>query len=790
MTDHERIEQLEKRLQFMTNTMINIQVELQKLKEQVSGVKAVQPELKAAAAEEIQTEEIKKVTPEIIQPVPAELKPAPHTVIQTPPVSSSPPPMPAKKQNIEAFIGGKLITLVGILILVLGLGFFVKYAIDNDMIGPIGRVALGLLAGAALVGIAFRLKEKYKAFSAVLLSGGMATLYFSVYAAFSFYSLIPREMAFVVMVALTAFTVLAAVMYDLEIIGIIGLVGAYAAPALLSDDSGRVLILLSYMSIVNVGILILAFRKNWKILTQFAMYLSWAIFLGWFSNRYEYDKHFFIATGFGSLFFVLFYLMTVGFKLVRKFKFGVNDVIMLTINSFLYYGVCYRIFDDIHNGAFHGLMTVGIALIHVLFSMHTYRTSLADKRFFFLQIGLALTFIVIAVPVQLNGSWVTMVWSVGALLLYGIGRTQKVSFYEKLSYALVVLSLFSLFNDWAETLTYREALRYWDPVINITFLTSVLYLLSLAGILILAYRKKYRYEPVANSVVTVIANYGMILILFVMTYAVLCREIYYYFGKLFELSAVKTTGEFSYTMYDYDFEQFRFLWLFNFTAFYLSLFSFLVIRKWKHPVFHISSFVLNFIAAFVFLFGVVYALGELRILYMLNQNAEYYVQGPFYIAIRYVCYAFASVLLFFSWRLLRDLYPALVKYFNIFIHITALTALSAELTSWMVLASVKESMHAVDDLSSRVWYSVLWGAYSLLLIAYGILKKAKYLRFAAIALFGVTLFKVAFFDLYDISTGGKIIVFVCLGILLLVIAFLYQKFKTIIFGDDENEKHD
>lgn len=789
MTDHERIEQLEKRLQFMTNTMINIQVELQKLREQISGVPAATAEEKTVVAGEVKpvTLPAAKETVTPVEAVTGEIKTAPPPVIPPPPPTA---PKPAKKQNIEAFIGGKLITIIGISILVLGLGFFVKYAIDNDMIGPVGRVALGLLAGAALVGIAFRLKTNYKAFSAVLLSGGMATLYFSVYAAFSFYGLIPREMAFAVMVALTAFTVFAAVMYDLEIIGIIGLVGAYAVPALLSDRSGRVLILLSYMSVVNIGILVLAFRKNWKILTQFAMYLSWAIFLGWFSNRYEFDKHFPIATGFSSLFFVLFYLMTVGFKLVRKFKFGVNDVIMLTINSFLYYGVCYRIFDDIHSGAFHGLMTVGMALIHVLFSMYTYKTSLADKRFFFLQIGMALTFLVIAVPVQLSGSWVTMVWSIGALLLYWIGRTQKVSFYEKLSYALIVLSLFSMFNDWAEALTYREALRYWDPVINITFLTSALYLLSLTGMLILAYRKKYLYDPVANSAVTLIANYGMIVILIVMTYSVFYREIYHYFGKLFELSAVKTAGEFSYTLYDYDYDHFRFLWLFNFTAFYLSLFSFLVIRKWKHRVLQIASFVLNFFTAIVFLFGVIYVLGELRTLYMMNLNAEYYVQGPFYIAIRYICYVFAAVLLYFSWRLLKEMYPALVKYFNLFIHITVLTALSAELTTWMILANDKESMNEIDDLSRRVWYSVLWGIYSLVLIAYGILKKVKYLRISAIVLFGITLFKVVFFDLYDISTGGKIIVFICLGILLLIIAFLYQKFKTIIFGDDENEKHD
>ena len=133
----------------------------------------------------------------------------------------------------EKFIGENLISKIGIIILILGVAIGAKFAIDHDLISPLTRIILGYVLGFGLLGFAFKLKEKYQQFSAVLLSGSMAINYFLTYAAYSLYDLFPQEVAFLLMLIFTIFTVLAALTYNMQVIAHIGLVGAYAVPFLL-----------------------------------------------------------------------------------------------------------------------------------------------------------------------------------------------------------------------------------------------------------------------------------------------------------------------------------------------------------------------------------------------------------------------------------------------------------------------------------------------------------------------------------------------------------------------------
>ena len=94
-------------------------------------------------------------------------------------------------------------------------------------------------------------------FSSVLVGGAMAILYFMTFAAYSFYGLFPQTIAFIFMVIFTVFTVIAALNYNKRIIALIGFVGAYAVPFLLSEDSGNMAVLFSYMAIINIGILVI-----------------------------------------------------------------------------------------------------------------------------------------------------------------------------------------------------------------------------------------------------------------------------------------------------------------------------------------------------------------------------------------------------------------------------------------------------------------------------------------------------------------------------------------------------
>jgi uncharacterized membrane protein len=116
--------------------------------------------------------------------------------------------------------------------------------------------------------------------------------------------------------------------------------------------------------------------------------------------------------------------------------------------------------------------------------------------------------------------------------------------------------------------------------------------------------------------------------------------------------------------------------------------------------------------------------------------------------------------------------------FALLLHAAILWIASSELIHWMDMSG--------SDQSYKLGLSILWGSYSLLLIILGLWKKKKYLRISAIALFGITLVKLFFYDIASLNTISKTIVFVSLGILLLIISFLYNKYKHIITEENEN----
>ncbi|MCC7172439.1 MAG: DUF2339 domain-containing protein, partial [Planctomycetes bacterium] len=55
--------------------------------------------------------------------------------------------------NLEAFLGGRVLLVAGIVVVLCGLAFFLKFAFDRNWIGPPMRIAMGAMLGvAALVG--------------------------------------------------------------------------------------------------------------------------------------------------------------------------------------------------------------------------------------------------------------------------------------------------------------------------------------------------------------------------------------------------------------------------------------------------------------------------------------------------------------------------------------------------------------------------------------------------------------------------------------------------------------
>lgn len=688
--------------------------------------------------------------------------------------------------DIEKFIGQNLINKIGIVILIIGVAIGVKYSIDHKLISPQTRIILGYLFGIGLLIVGIRLRKNYTGFSAVLVSGAMAIMYFITYAAYSFYGLIPQALAFVLMAVFTIFTVFAAIQYNQQVIAHIGLVGAYAVPFLLSDGSGNIKVLFSYMAIINAGILFIAFKKYWKPLYYVAFALSWLIFLSWFMDSYNYDKHFAPALLFLAIFFFTFYLMFLVYKLGRRDKFDAGDIVVLLINSFIFYGLGYAILNHGKLSIdYTGLFTIINAFIHFIACVMIYRQQLADKKLFYIVAMLALAFITIAVPVQLEGSWVTLLWAAEAALLFWVGRTRDIRFYEKLSYILMFLALISIAIDWSVHYQYYGDAEVVHPFTNIYFATALFMVAAYAFINYIHYKypivlqegNKWSFFPLVKLFIPALLI-GII-------YLAFHKEIAHYWNLKYHHTALQikgTASNYPEVYYNEDILFFKELWLTCYSLLFVSLLIMANCLRLRSRALGIFTTVLSIVATLVFVTQTYFTLGDLRDSYLSTHVMRFFHPTGFHIHVRYLCLEFFAIMLYVTYRQLRKAYMQPVDNYvvpasQIALYGIILIVLSNELLHYTSLQGNPEG--------NKLGLSILWGAFSLLMVIAGIVKRKQYLRIAAIVLFAGTLVKLFFYDLVHLGTISKTIVFVSLGILLLIISFLYNKHKSKIFGDDE-----
>lgn len=718
------------------------------------------------------------VTPSVAKQIAIE-KPASSETPKQP----SPPKAKKQKTPIEDFIGTNLLNKIGIAILVIGIGFGVKYSIDHQLIQPLTRIILGYSAGIGLIVLALRLKKNHVNFSAVLLSGGMAVLYFITYAAYDLYELIPQAMTFALMVIFTAFTVFAAIQYNIEVIGIIGLVGAYAVPFLLSDGSGRVLILFSYITIINTGILVLAFKKYWKRLYYLAFVLTWLSFGAWWLDQFNAEKHVLISLGFATIFFVTFYITFLSYKLIRKEPLEKLDLAFMLINSFVFYGFGYATIEQLERGEeLLGLFTVATALIHFIACTIIYKKQKQFKDVFYFLAGMVLVFLTLAVPVQLEGNWVTLVWAVEAVLLFWIGRTKRFPVYEKLSYPLIFLAIGSLIHDWDY---FYQSQAYFAPeeiihiklFLNIQFFTTLTVCASLGMITFLSTRKSYT-SPFSQADITNLIVYGTGVAGVVLLYSGIYVEIQNFWNQRYAENAVWAVSEYGdrYREYDSNILSFKTLWLIYFSAIFGLIGSLVQVRYLKDKYTMIGSLIFNVLVVATFLTIGLYELSLLRSSYLFDSDNQYfYREGN--IIVRYVGIALMIPLVLMNMRFIKhEIFSKQIKVAErLLLHLGILILLSSELVHWLDMALVENSF--------KLGLSILWGAYALFLIVLGLWKNQGHLRIAAMVLFGVTLVKLFLYDMADMSTIAKTVVMIILGVLLLVASFLYNKNKRPV----ENE---
>ena len=358
------------------------------------------------------------------------------TVEQKP--ASRPAPVAKPASPFTEMDASQWMSWIGAIAVMIGMGYFLKYAIDEQWLGPIGRVALGILGGMTVfVGAAYGMKQDYRVLAEGLAGAAMGILYFSFFAAFQWYDLLPQLVAFAGMILVTAAGLSFAAKFNSLPSAILAMIGGFLTPFMLSKGGGNVSTLFTYILILDLGVLALATFRSWGSLHLLNFSGTLLIWLGWLANGYR-PEELWLTVAWITLFAVVFSLMGLWRHVIRRETSSTPDMALMLLTPIAFFGALYGLTKAQYSD-YHGLMALAVALYYIVLGVFAFLRNPGNNQIVVTLIGVGLSFVTLAVPLQLTGHWIVIAWAVESLLLIEIGLR-----YEKPGFRLTGFALLAV----------------------------------------------------------------------------------------------------------------------------------------------------------------------------------------------------------------------------------------------------------------------------------------------------------------------------------------------------------
>jgi len=416
------------------------------------------------------------VAPEI--PKPREIlsfpsQPALPNVFAAPPLHAS-QAKSSSSLDWETIIGGRWLNRIGIVALIGSVAYFLKYAFDNNWIGPSGRVAIGLLLGASMLPWSqWLLRRGYSYFSEGIAGLGAVVMYLSIWAGCQYYTLFSRDVGFYAMFVVTAGMAAVALGRDSQRIALLSLVGGFLTPILVSTGKDEQIVLFTYLLILGAGLLVIELRRDWRSLTPVSFLFSLIYFWGWYAEFYRPAK-LERTLVFATLFLVLYAIVPI-LRTVKSSSANEIDLLLALANSLAYLVALYVMLWPSDRWPLT-LLVLALSAAHVVVArLIPLPKSGESPRMRFLYAGLALTFATLAIPIRLDGKWITLAFAVEGAVLVWTGFRSLTGGLRGAGYLLIAISSFRLlaFSLPARQFLFNE--RFITYAVLIACLAAVLY---------------------------------------------------------------------------------------------------------------------------------------------------------------------------------------------------------------------------------------------------------------------------------------------------------------------------
>ena len=643
--------------------------------------------------------------------------------------------------NFEKYIGENLFGKIGILIFIIGIGFFVKYAIDQNWINETARTLMGYAVGAGMLVLAERLHKRYHTFSSLLAGGAFGIYYLITAIAFHYYALFSHTIAFVILCVTTIFMSAVSVLYDRKELAVTALVGGFIAPFIISTDSSSIISLQIYITILNIGMFCLAMYKKWAILPMVSFAFTYIILwgttaLGSFSDS-EAVTTYPTLFAFATLFYVIFLLPVV---FIMRTQYGENTRLgllgIITANSFMYliYGdfLLQHFEASSDTTAYLAFFIAGVNLaIHLYLRFRVEGQDTLRN----LMLGLGVTFASMGVPILFSAANVLMVWAAESVLLLWLFTKEKNRIYELASAVLLLLTLGALaYYRTTDTFIHDtgESLFFNGAFFVTTFVSIAYYVVAV----IMQFNKEL-FSDTKRLIAYTPCN--------AIAYALGFSILFLAFRDNFHFHLEQPISEYASLL----------------TANIMLLGGALILRK----RFEISENKLAYEIS-LYLAGILFAM------------TVWNYTDPEGLLLRWLM---ALVTIAYMAYCMRGQLLVTSNQRNLHIEYSIISTLM-----WLTLTRLL--LITFNEVNFSTAFSLSLGIAAFILMCIGMRYHSKEIRIVSLAEFGIVIGKLILNDVWAMPALGKIIVFISLGALLLILSFLYQKLKDALFNEKEQEQ--
>lgn len=692
-------------------------------------------------------------------------------------VKESTPQKPKEKSDLESIVGENILNKIGIAVLILGIGFFVKYAIDKDYINELGRVLIGVASSGILLTFAYFLKKSYRAFSSVLAGGAIAVLYYSVTIAYQDYGLLSQPVAFVSTILITGFATFLAVKFNRKELAIIGLIGGFTSPFMVSGESNNYIAFFTYISVLNLGMLALAYFKKWRIINLLAYIFTILLFGGWLATEYNNLKNITApALTFATIFYVIFYGANLIYTLRKREKFEASQFISLLSTTVMYFsaGMFILNFKEFN---YQGIFTISLAGVNLLLALFVFKNKTIDKNLFYLILSKTIVLVSLFAPIQLNGNYITIFWLIETSTLIWLSQRTNMKVFKDITAIVFLFASFSLLIN---------LLRFYliefsnenNPIINQGFITGIVAVITYLVSIYLLKREEdkntylfFSAKGFGKTLKIVAGVVGYLSVLFEINYGIDYLSI----GTAeYRIVAFSRAGNAIQVLVNYGYH-------------FIVIGAFIFFTKKSND-------------SLIKVFSLI-GLAIITLLYLLagNQSGIYlrkYVLmgevGSAWLVLRYVITVLmiiANVLFFFTYIKGKAKTEELSTFFYVITVFFAIYTISVELDFIAVLSQIDVGSTSAEissitkktlNFTQKAGYSIAWGLSSFVFMFIGMRNKVTILRILSLVLFLITLIKLLVFDMHNMSNVARYISFIGLGSLLLIVSFMYQRLRKLI----------